>query len=275
MQKFNYHCHTTFSDGANTIEEMIAQAVKLGFTQIGISDHVQIHENATKLLGKEIISSQAWGKFAMDSFDGLKPSLANHINQIREISEKYPIKVLVGFEVDSFSYPGWLNKFGELCKGLDTDYLINGNHFFPNKTNDHLIRLFELQNHPDNKLVGEYVKSYFANSINSIESGLFTFAAHLDFIRWAKVVGEFDYRDERMAIIEALAKTGTPTEINTKGLESIGDFYPAQWMLKEMKVRKIPVVISDDAHRTSQIGRDFDKAEAMLEALDYKYRFSL
>ena len=33
------HTHTTFCDGANTVEEMVQQAIKLGFVSIGFSIH--------------------------------------------------------------------------------------------------------------------------------------------------------------------------------------------------------------------------------------------
>ena len=38
MQKFNYHCHTSFEnifDGQNTPDEMISAYEKKGFTEIG------------------------------------------------------------------------------------------------------------------------------------------------------------------------------------------------------------------------------------------------
>lgn len=35
------HCHTRYSDGINTVEEMVKQAAELGFAYIGISDHSQ------------------------------------------------------------------------------------------------------------------------------------------------------------------------------------------------------------------------------------------
>ncbi len=35
----NYHTHTTFSDGANTVDEMVQEAIRLGMPIIGFSDH--------------------------------------------------------------------------------------------------------------------------------------------------------------------------------------------------------------------------------------------
>ena len=45
IQNFGYHTHTYFSDGANTVDEMIEQACHLGFREIGISDHLIVHKN--------------------------------------------------------------------------------------------------------------------------------------------------------------------------------------------------------------------------------------
>lgn len=37
-----FHCHTTFSDGANTLEEMTTAAQKKGWDYLGIADHSQV-----------------------------------------------------------------------------------------------------------------------------------------------------------------------------------------------------------------------------------------
>lgn len=273
MQKFTYHCHTTFSDGKSSIEEMIAQAVKLGFTEIGITDHVEVHKNIYASVGEYL--TRGWGDLYAKSFSDMLPRAKEHIGNIRQVANKYRIDVLAGFEVDFFTYPGWLDSFKQFSQESGADYLITGNHFVTDKACENIIPALKLGDLADKSLLEECIRAHFANIVKAVESGMFVFAAHLDFIRWGHLVGEYDYRDERMEVIEALVKAGLPTEINTKGLASIGDFYPAQWMLKEMKVRKIPVVLSDDAHHLTQLGRDFDKAEAMLEALEYKERFDL
>ena len=44
-QNSTFHTHTIFSDGENTVEEMIFCAKNLGFETIGISDHLTVHKN--------------------------------------------------------------------------------------------------------------------------------------------------------------------------------------------------------------------------------------
>ena len=276
MQKFTYHCHTNFSDGESSVEEMIAQAAKLGFTEIGITDHIEIHKNIISSPDREKVLAASWDRIQRDNFDDLKPLASKHIKTIRETAKKYPIDVLVGFEVDFFSYPEWLGDFNKFKSGLDIDYLISGNHMATSPNDDTVFFITTIKEHAKSPSeADQYIKTHFQNIKKSIESNLFSFIAHLDFVRWGGVVGEHDYKDERMELIETLAKTGTPTEINTKGMASVGGFYPAQWMLKEMNIRKIPIVISDDAHHINQIGIHFDKAEALLDTMNYKHRFDL
>ncbi len=48
IQNFSLHTHTTFSDGRNSISEMVEQAKKLGWKAIGISDHLTVHPSLRK-----------------------------------------------------------------------------------------------------------------------------------------------------------------------------------------------------------------------------------
>jgi DNA polymerase (family X) len=44
-----FHCHTTYSDGANTVEEMAAAAIAKGWNYLGIADHSQAAQYARGL----------------------------------------------------------------------------------------------------------------------------------------------------------------------------------------------------------------------------------
>ena len=79
--------------------------------------------------------------------------------------------------------------------------------------------------------------------------------------------------DYKWRLIEALAKAKQPFELNTSGFERIKSPHPAPWMLKELKERNVPVVISDDAHSTTMLGRYFNEAEDLLSSLNYTNRW--
>lgn len=255
MQKFSYHTHTTFSDGANSIEEMINRAAEIGYETLGISDHLTI---------------------SINGFDEILSKAQAHVAAIKKAAAKAPIKVLAGFEVDYNSHPLWVEQYKEFTQKLGADYLFTGNHrtYSEDYMENYDIVFFPSYgfSEAESKI---YYRRHFENILNAIESRLFAFIGHLDFIRWNNVVGEFDFRDERMAIIEALERTHTPFELNTKGKNSIGDFYPARWMLEELKRRDVPVLISDDAHSTTKLGQNYQEAEALLKELNYTNRWKL
>ncbi len=75
-----FHIHTTFSDGSNTLEEMIQACKKLGFEYLGITDHSQSAFYAGGLREKEIYRQQ---------------------QEIAALKEKYPqIDIYSGIESD-------------------------------------------------------------------------------------------------------------------------------------------------------------------------------
>ena len=39
MKKYDLHIHSVYSDGLNTIKEIVVSAIEKGFDMIGISDH--------------------------------------------------------------------------------------------------------------------------------------------------------------------------------------------------------------------------------------------
>lgn len=85
-----FHIHTTMSDGANTLEEMVRKAAELGYEYIGISDHSQsaFYANGLKI---EAVKSQQ--------------------TEIKRLQALYPqIAILSGIESDikadgSLDYP--------------------------------------------------------------------------------------------------------------------------------------------------------------------------
>jgi len=45
---FDYHMHTTLSDGQNTHEEMVLSAIDKGLEEIGFSDHFCIKQPCSR-----------------------------------------------------------------------------------------------------------------------------------------------------------------------------------------------------------------------------------
>lgn len=265
-QLYSFHTHTNWSDGYCSAEEMIRQAVNLGWKKIGISDHLIVHP-----------MHNPGDNFRFPNFDKALDAVRFHLQEIRNTAKLFPeIKVYAGFEVDYFPLDGWIEEFHEFKKKIDADYYINGNHSVTDKSGIKCYEIYHYERYglPD-ELTNEYFSNHFINMRNAVLSGEFTFLAHLDYARWSGLLNIDKYKDEINGVISALKQTGMPTEINTKGHDSIGSFYPCPWILKELIAANVPFVISDDAHHTSHLGRYFDEAESMLNDFGCTHHWSL
>jgi len=96
--KGDLHLHSTWSDGSNSIEEIILAAIKMGYKYIAITDHSQ----SLKVAG------------------GLAPEeLCKQIGEINTLQLKYPkIRILKGVEVDILA-DGTLDFTDDILNRLD------------------------------------------------------------------------------------------------------------------------------------------------------------
>ena len=267
VQNFSYHNHTNFSDGLNSLEEMVAQAKKIGFCEMGITDHLIVHKNIEQSPTWDMLKSRYETTVYRKDFKSCVADFQRHCENIRKISKKEGIKLYVGFEVDFFTYSGWLEELKDFLSQLDYDYLISGNHFMPDNSGDVVLNIDCLRGRTEIvKNLPEYIRCHFDAMIKSAESGMFAFLAHIDYIRKLgdNICGPLMYVEEKSKVLQALQKNEMGIEMSTKGLRKIGDYYPCAQILDEIAKLGIKTVISDDAHSITELGADFDKAEEEL-----------
>lgn len=278
MQNFSYHVHTNFSDGQNNLSQMLAQAVALGWTEIGITDHLIIHKNINKSLFYPILVKNNQAPVYWDDFKTALDDIQRHGEYFRRTAAQFPLKVYLGYEVDYFTYDGWIDEFKQFIPQVDYDYLISGNHFFTNENGLEVFNIyhfdenFHLFNHTNFE---PYFKRHYQTMIKAVQSGMFSFLAHIDFARKSMFHEQYSLVDERLAVVKSLAEYQVSTELSTKGLRKIGDFYPEKNILESVIKHNIPVVISDDAHSTQELGYGFEQAEELLKQLNCRKRFVL
>lgn len=278
MQRFSYHTHTNFSDGSNALEEMLEQALKLEWEEIGISDHLIIHKNVKKSPSWQQLKTYVNGSIYRNDFAKAKEIFLRHSEEFRKIAKKYPLKVYLGYEVDYFPYDGWEEQFREFIKDLDYDYLITGNHFLLTEDYLTLVDIFrydDLPNHDNSDTLEKCLKRHYAVIEKAVRSGLFDFLAHMDYARKIEQHKNYPLIEERLNVVKALKEMGVGCELSTKGLRKIGDFYPEDFVIKSLIDNEVSIVISDDAHNIEQLGMDFDKAEEILKVNNCKNRFKL
>jgi len=116
-----------------------------------------------------------------------------------------------------------------------------------------------------------------------IEAGGFDILGHADVFKkncqdktyWPKETEESRQRETAQALAKSHAKTGMIIEINTGGINrnKINDTYPSLSFLRIIKEYDIPVIITADAHRASQIKGNYDFALKAIILADIKNHF--
>ena len=276
VQNYSYHCHTHLSDGKNTIAEMARRAKELGFCELGISDHLIVHKNMYQSSSWPYIEQKPAAYVYNRDFKSILDKYKRHCDEIHRVSKQENIKLLAGFEVDYFPYDGWVEELKWFVSQLDFDYLHSGNHFFCDEKCEQIINLTFFANVcKDISLYKEYISRHFDILRQAVESGLFCFLAHPDYLRrfCGTAYGTDMFWNEKNILIDALERSGIAMEMSTKGLRKIGDFYPDITMLQAAIKHNIPILISDDAHCVAELGADFDRAEQVLQKTENVHRF--
>ena len=194
---------------------------------------------------------------------------------IDESAAKHNIKVYKGMEVDFFQSKEWRNDFETILKKLNPDYVIGATHFLKSKNNDFLCNLYVLDQYPPipEENMNELLQNYWKNVVECINSGYFKFVVHPDYCTQYGLSVTPEWDECKYKVIEALHRTKTACEINTKSIRRRGYPSPDWWIVKELIKKEVPLLISDDAHRFEDVGAKFAEVEEKLSELGCKNRF--
>lgn len=249
MRTIDLHIHSVYSDGKNTIEEIVQKAIENGFDIIGISDH-------------------SYTSFD-ESYCIKKDSIEKYLEEINLLKDKYQDKICIyaGIEQDFYS--------DDCTKGFD--YKIGSVHYL--KVNDTYIPVDEskeiLLNDVKKHFNGDiyaYLECYFDTISKLIEKTDADIIGHLD------LVSKFNENDDlydrnNLRYINAYQKacdkllsTKKYFEINTgaisRGYRSSP--YPSDEIYKYLKDNGARFILSSDSHSADTIGYLFDKYSELI-----------
>ncbi len=102
--RVNLHIHSNFSDGANSIEEIVLESLKLGLDYIAITDHF----------------TNTWKANIIKTLNNRR-KISKYLDEISEYQEflrlkKLPLKLLSGVEIDLRSSIDYIKKNIEIDK---------------------------------------------------------------------------------------------------------------------------------------------------------------
>ena len=117
----------------------------------------------------------------------------------------------------------------------------------------------------------KFQEHYFDHLAAAAETRLFDTLAHPDLVK--NMVTDWNVSRVMPIIQRALdriAATGVALELNTSGLnKTVPEMNPGPEMLREMAIRKIPLVIGSDAHWPSRAAAKWERAMENAEAAGY------
>lgn len=240
---FDLHMHTTWSDGKNTPEEMILEAIRLGLETVGISDHS---------------SGDPCGMTLEQS--------ADYRAEIAALKEKYAgqIRVLCGLERDFLT-----DDFNEY------DYTIGSVHWLP-MPDGHRVSIDwtpeKLREGAEKYFGGDFyalAEAYYAAVARVVEVTKCDIIGHFDLVsKFIEVDPAFDVKHPRYVkawqqAADELLKTGKPFEMNT-GAMSRGyrtEPYPAKDIRDYIRAHGGKLIMSSDAHAKENITYGFKEWE--------------
>lgn len=251
----NLHTHTLFSDGQNSLEEMVQKAIEKDFAYLGFSEHAYAAYDIDCCIHKEDIPVY------LDTIAALKKKYAGRI------------EIYTGFESDAYSlYPkdGLDFTIGSVHALRDEA----GNYYAVDNTPQILEQGILKVAGGDVKL---FVKRYFELLLDMAENYRPDIVGHMDLC--VKLNSGKRYFDEDAGwykqlcedAVQRIVKTGCIVEVNTGGMQRgyRTEPYPSRYILKLLYGLGAPVTLSSDAHSAQGLDYAFDYVMGILKQIGY------
>ncbi len=252
----DYHMHTPLCRHATgEPKEYAAQALRLGLTEIGFTDHSPMRR---------------------DDFDDWRmrlDQLGEYVEKVHRARREHPgLIIKLALEVDYL--PGHEDWIRELAARHPWDYFIGSVHYVSDSwAVDNPNKLSEWK-HRD---AYEVWSVYFERLTMAAETGLFEIIGHADLPKKFRIVPDRDCTPLFDRFLRAAKQTNTAIELNTAGLrKECREIYPSRPFLQLAHAQGVPVTFGSDAHAVEEVGMNFAEAVALARSVGYSHalRFS-
>ena len=251
MKLWNLHTHSVFSDGKNTIEEMVQAAIDRDFCVIGMSDHSYTPCD--------------------ESYCMMQEDYVPYLAEVERVKKLYAdrIQVLTGLELDYFSQ--------KPVTGFD--YTIGSVHYVEAGGKYYAVdHAASLQKQcVDESFGGSFLamaRRYFEQLTDHILTARTDVVGHFDVIAKFSLYDEQDpaYRKLALEAMDAIAQTGAIFEVNTGGMARgyRKTPYPIDYMLRHLLEKKVPITWGADCHNIQNTDFAFAETLTYLKELGFR-----
>ena len=227
----NYHTHTYRCGHAEGDErEYAEQAAKAGLKILGFSDHTpQDYFDADP--------GSLHGGIRM-----MPEELPGYADSVRRLAAEYRERMEIRLGVEAEYYPKYFPRLLQMLRENGAEYMILGQHFLGNEIGD----IYSGRYTEDESTLARYV----SQCTEALETGLFTYFAHPDLIRFGG--DSAVYTREMRRLCQAANRAGTPVEINLLGIRE-GRHYPDERFWQIAAEEGCTVILGCDAHRPADL----------------------
>lgn len=249
--RVSYHNHSRWSDGRDSLTDMLAAAPASGLTEVGISDHFTLFPDERTV---------SWR---------MPPTgLADYVRAVQTAAVSSGITVRLGLEADFL--PETVEVVRQQVAQHPFDFVLGSVHF---------VDRFAVDNGDGSQWIplsvderNDVWRRYWGRVADMAASGAFDIVSHLDLPKKFGYRPTVDLSREAFAALDAIRSADMAIEINTKGWAvPAQEAYPTLDLLRGACERGIPLLISADAHRTTELTRRFDDARVLARAAGYTH----
>lgn len=253
MIRSNFHTHTRYCDGKDTVFAMAEAAAALGMTALSFSGHSTTPFDL---------------RYCMDENDTLH--YAADVRRARELYEGR-LEIYLGVEDDFY---GTRPDFARDYTIGSVHYLLSGGVYYPVDESETEFRRAIREGFGGDPLA--LTRCYFETAAQVLERTQCDIIGHFDLVTKYNY-GLFDEEDPRylgpaLEALEHLCRRGAALEINTgamaRGARKVP--YPARTLLKAAHEFGASIVLSSDCHDRNKLLYALDEAAAL--AMDCGFR---
>jgi histidinol-phosphatase (PHP family) len=230
--------------------EYAAQALALGLTEIGFSDHSPMRQD----------DFDAW-RMNLDKLD-------LYVEKVRQAQKDFPQLVIkLAMEVDYL--PGQEPWIRELAGMYPWDYFIGSVHYVSDSwAIDNPDKLSEWKKRDPY----EVWSVYFDWLTRAAESGLFEIIGHADLPKKFGIYPDRDCTPLFDRFLQAAAKNNVAIELNTAGLrKACQEIYPSPQIVKLAKKHNVAITFGSDAHAPGEVGMNFKEAVRLARSAGFTH----
>lgn len=253
--KYNFHTHTQFCDGRDSMHAIANSAVQYGFEHLGFTPHSPI----------AIPSPCNMSTADVDAYR----------NEVRQLNDCLPINIYMGMEIDYLNHEHGpaAAYFGDL--GLD--FAIGSVHFIPTRRGN-FVDIDGPSERFNRNMATEFdndmryvVETFYKQSADMIAAGGFDIIGHFDKIVQnaalyaPQLEDEGWYHDLVNDFINEVIASRLIVEINTKARNRLGRFFPHERYWQRLVDAGVPIMVNSDAHYSALINASRDEALDLLK----------